>query len=150
MTLATSYTAYVYPGLNLWDSPTSTGEYASNEPRIYRDVITSPAVAYRSEDITILSTDDALAMQPSVFAQAEKMLIVLKVVGRVRVSTTGKDYNGSDTINGYTDVYGTAYFPGILVLSSYNLTAISLSGLAASSTVSLVTTTLAESTDARL
>jgi hypothetical protein len=150
MTLATSFTAYLFPGQELWSDNASTGEYADETPKLYRDIITSPAVAYRTQDITLLSTDTAIDITPSIYAVAEKMLIVIKVSGRVRVTTTAKDYNGSSDITGITDVYGTEYFKGVLVLSTYNTSAISLSGLAASSTVSLATITLVETTDSRL
>ncbi len=61
-------------------------------------------------------------------ALADWDILILKVIGSAQLQTTGKDTDGTTTITGLIDGYGTAVYPGYIVLSTYNLSAIVITG----------------------
>lgn len=84
-----------------------------------------------------LDSGDSVTVTPSGIALANWIILILKVVGTARLETTGKDTDGTTTINGYGDGYGTTLYPGYIILSTYNLSAITVSAQADDTVVEL-------------
>ena len=148
---ADSYTQYFGPGLRLYDGDLNAARTAQILPKIFRDVVQSPAISFRVQNIT-MATSDTLDIKPSQMGAAsdnEITLCIVKVVGKIEVNTVGKDYDDATDVAGVSQSYGTSYFPGILIFSTYNLTSIEIEALAASE-VTIYTSVQVPSTDARL
>lgn len=75
---------------------------------------------------------------PGSAALGDWQLIMLRVIGKVLLTITGKDTDNTTTITGYQRAYGTDYFPGIIFLSGYNITALTLTGQADGTSVSVL------------
>jgi len=151
MSMSDSYTAYISPGLKLYDGDVAEPRAADILPKQFRDTIKQYCLTYLAEKLSLAATDTR-SIEPMLIGAAadnERSLVVLRVVGNVKVTTTGKDSDDAASITGYSNCYGTTYFPGFLVLMPYNLDSITVEAIAAS-TVSVLTGILALSTDARL
>lgn len=97
-----------------------------------------------------LDDTDTRSISLANYARTDWCFLILKVVGEACVNTAGKDYDGSTDITGVLPVYGTALFPGIAILSSYNVDTFSVESLADDTKVALYAAIAAEDDDARL
>lgn len=52
----------------------------------------------------------------------------IRVVGKAKLTITGKDTNGVTNITGILRAYGTEILPGLITVSNYNVTALTLTG----------------------
>lgn len=59
----------------------------------------------------------------------DQTIVILLVDGWVELQTAAKDYDNAAGITGYQRSYGNSIFPGMLVLSSYNITSFTLKAL---------------------
>ena len=84
------------------------------------------------------------------YTRSEWSYIICRVVGSARLNTAGKDSDGSTSISGKLPVYGTALFPGVLILSSYNVDTFTIESLADDTTVELYAAIAAEDDDTRM
>lgn len=84
------------------------------------------------------------------YTRSEWTYLILKVVGVAMVTTTGKDYDGSTDITGNLTAQGTSLFPGILILSSYNIDTFSVEALTDGTKVQLFAGIAAADDDTRL
>ena len=151
MSMSSSYTAYFSPGLRLFDGDVSMARAANVLPKQFRDLFEHPCLTYRADRVAMVITDTR-SIEPmliGVKTDNARTFVVLRVTGEVKVTTVGNDADDSTPITGISQVYGTAYLPGFLVLHPYNLTSITLEALA-TSTVDVLTGVLALSTDSRL
>jgi len=64
--------------------------------------------------------------------------LVVRCKGTGQVQTVGKDFDGTTTITANIPVTGVSYFPGILFLSTYNLTSVTISSSADGSTFEIL------------
>lgn len=96
-------------------------------------------ILYKKTESIFLDNGDSrtLKLPESTFAITEWSLIHMRVIGKARVTTTAKDYNGSSDITGILDTYGTDLYPGYIELSTYNVSAIAISAQEDSTTVEL-------------
>ncbi len=69
--------------------------------------------------------------------------ILARVIGDVKLTTVGKDWDGSTSVTGVTAGYGVKQYPGMLSAVTTNVTSFTLEGLADSTTVQYVTMILA-------
>jgi len=149
--MSNSYTAYFSPGIRIYDGDVNITDASNLVPREFRDLYEHPMLSLRSEKVT-MAVSDTRSIEPMLIgtnSDNERSLVVLKVIGRAKVTTVGKDSNGSTDITGITETYGTSYLPGFLVLMPYNLDSITLEAITAS-TVNVLTGILAVDTDSRL
>lgn len=76
-------------------------------------------------------------------------ICIAHVTGIAELQTVAKDYNNSSTINGYQRTRGTTVFPGILILSSYNITSFTFKALEDSTTIRYCVATACLAGDSR-
>ncbi len=74
------------------------------------------------EEILLDDSDSATITIPGL-ASSQWVVFVIRCIGQGVLTTTGND-SASSPITGKTPIYGTSILPGILVLSTYNLTAV--------------------------
>ncbi len=73
------------------------------------------------------------------------LFAILIVKGCIRLNSFGLDTDNATAITGYTPVYGTELYPGILMLSTYNLNASTIATcLQDGTTAEIFTASLAE------
>lgn len=70
-------------------------------------------------------------------ATSKWKFIIAKVVGEASINTTGLDTDGVTAITAKIPAYGTAVFPGIAIISTYNVSQVQVEGLADGTTVQL-------------
>lgn len=84
------------------------------------------------------------------YASTEWAFLIMRVVGHAKVSTSGFDTDGSTPITGELPCYGTSIFPGMLLLSTYNVSTFTVESLADSTKVELFAGISCEDDDPRL
>lgn len=126
-------TLFFTPIANAWGEDVSDPVLALTTQAFLPDV-SGGLSAWRTEQI-VLDTGDTRSVTIQGLALADSLVFWCSVVGHVRMDTVGKDTNGSTTINGYIPTYGTARYPGKLFLSTYNISSVTLTGLADASVV---------------
>jgi len=149
--MSDSYTQYLGPGIKVYEGDVNSTESADDIPRQFRDVISSPCLTYKVEKLS-METGDTRDISPMLMGASgdnEKVLCIVDVIGKIEVNTAGDDFDDSTPVAGISQSYGTQYFPGRLVLTTYNLDSIEIEALA-DSTVTVFTAVLVSSTDARL
>lgn len=89
-------------------------------------------VQRRNQQTLVLAANATQALTFSGGVQlAEWHVLVVRCIGQGQIITTGKDTDGATSITGTQGIYGTAVLPGIFILSTYNLTGVTLKSLAA-------------------
>lgn len=102
--------------------------YDSKEWTEFDQQIRYNVKAKKIEEVTLDNTATRTLNFTGVVASDWRFLLI-RVIGTGTVNTTGTDQAAAG-ISGITGVYGTAVLPGIVMLSTYNLTAITLASLA--------------------
>ncbi len=123
-----SATLFFTPISNAWGEDVSDPALAETTQAFLPD-ISGGLTAWRTEQI-LLDDEETRSVTIQGLALADSLVFWCSVVGEVRVETVAKDTNGSTTINGYIPTYGTARYPGKLFLSTYNISSVTLRGLA--------------------
>ncbi len=82
-----------------------------------------------------LDLNDTYDFTPSDLALDDIPMIVARVIGEARIKALGEDL--TRPITGYLPAYGTATFPGYIVLSTFNATGFEFKGLADDTTIEL-------------
>lgn len=88
------------------------------------------------ENITLDNTDSR-TINFSNKANSDWVVIIARVVGAARLVTAGLDTDGITPIAGNLPTYGTSLLPGIAMISTYNLTGLSVLSLADGTVVEL-------------
>lgn len=83
-------------------------------------------------------------------ALSDWAFIKMRVVGDAKLTTAAKDTDDTTDITADLPCYGTAKLPGILVLSTYNVTSFTVESLADDTVVELFAGIAAEDDDTRL
>jgi len=152
MSMSDSYTAYLSPGLSLYDGDVGGAEGSNVLPRRFFDTIRHPCLTFLTQRLEMDDTETR-SVEPMLIGAAannERSLIILKVVGEVQVQTAGKDSDDTTPLTGYQQCYGTSYMPGIYVLTGYNIDSITLEAEDDDTVVNVLTAILAISTDSRI
>lgn len=76
--------------------------------------------------------------------------LIIKVVGEVTINTVGVDFNGTTPLTASLPVYGTTIYPGIGVLSTYNVSSIVLTGITDNTVVQVFVGIAAADNDPRI
>lgn len=94
------------------------------------------------ENVALDDTDTRTIVIPTSAVLGDWQLIMLRVsssvagsAGKLLLTVVGKDTDGTTTITGYQRAYGTSYFPGVVFLSGYNLTSLTMTGQADGTTI---------------
>jgi hypothetical protein len=109
-------------------------------------------VLYSKQDELLMDENDTQTINLANYGVAypnDWTIIVLQVEGWVELQTLAKNYDNATTINGYQRSKGTSVFPGLLVLSSYNVTTFTLKALADSTKIRYLAAVACLSTDSR-
>ena len=81
-----------------------------------QDAIRYNILFKKTESIALDSGNSrTLTLPESTFATSEWSIIILKVVGKARLTTTGLNYDGISAITGIMDTYGTDLYPGYIM-----------------------------------
>ena len=105
-----------------------------NDSSLISDSIGGESIRYnllykKNESLPLDDGDSrVLTLPESTFSLTEWSIMVLKVIGKARLTTTGKDYDNTTNINAYMDTYGTSRYPGYVLLSTYNVSAFTVTG----------------------
>ena len=84
------------------------------------------------------------------YASSEWTFLVMRVVGKAYFNIAGFDTDGVTAITSKIPAYGTALLPGIAMISSYNVTSISVVSEQDDTTVELYAAISCADNDARL
>ncbi len=109
-------------------------------------------VLFTKQDELYMDTNDTKTINIahySVVYPNDWTIVVLQVEGWCELQTVGKAYDNAAALTGYQRCFGTAAYPGILVLSSYNVTTFTLKALSDDTKIRYLASTACLSTDAR-
>ena len=115
-------------------------------------------VLYHRFETVSLDDDDTRTISFANYATSEWVGIVAQVfssasstaIGEARINIVAKDTDGSTDIASAPVGYGNKLHPGLIMLSTYNVTSFQLEGLADDTTVVLWAMIFAEDDDSRL
>ncbi len=102
---------------------------------------------YRRETVALDDGDTRTITLPN-YAASGWSAVMARVIGEAKITTVGTDWNGASGVTGDTVGYGVSRYPGMISLSTTNVTSFTLEGLADSTTVEYLAMTLL--TDAQL
>ena len=141
-----TYQAYLSPFVAFWPDNVSDGEQAEWVSR------TGEKLRYQLKskkiDSVYLDNGDVFTPTFSGATTADWRFIAIKVTGTARAKTEGYDTNGSTPIVGYVPMYGVSWYPGIYLISTYNLTNFSITGQEDGTVVELFAALAEEDTEA--
>jgi hypothetical protein len=83
-------------------------------------------------------------------ATTDWKFLIVKCVGTAHLNIAALDTNGVTVINSKIPFFGTSIFPGLGVVSSYNLTSVQIEGDADSTIVEIYAAVSCEDDDSRL
>ncbi len=130
-----SYTLYFNPLVQGYTTSSPDSFYSN-----YSDV-SDPSLSFSLDNKQIISLaldlSDTYVFTPSGLETNDGSVIIAKVIGSARIKTTGVDSDLSTPITGYLPAYGTAIFPGYVLISTFNVTALEILGQADGTTVEL-------------
>lgn len=109
-------------------------------------------VLFTKQDELLMALNDTKTINLASYSVSypnDWTIIVLQVEGWCELQTLAKNYDDTSTINGYQRCFGNGVYPGILVLSSYNITTFTLKALAAATKIRYLAAVACLSTDAR-
>jgi hypothetical protein len=98
---------------------------------------------YRRETLDLDDTETRAITFPN-YSTSQWVLILARVVGNAKITTVGVDADGVTAIQGDTAGYGTVDHPGIIGMTTYNVTSFTLESLADSTSVEYLACIIAE------
>ena len=98
---------------------------------------------YRRETVELDAEDTRTITFPNTAATAW-VLILARVIGTAKITTVGVDFDNSTPIGSNTGGYGTSDHPGIIGMTTFNVSTFTLEGVADSTTVEYIACILAE------
>lgn len=84
------------------------------------------------------------------YSSSEWAVIIFRVIGDVTINTTGFDTDGTTPITGKLPGYGNELFPGIVILSTYNVSTFTVESFQDGSTVELYASIACADDDPRI
>lgn len=76
------------------------------------------------------------------YASTDYVAVIARVVGECRINTAGFDTDGVTAITGKLPIYGTALYPGVGMITTYNTTSFTIESLADGTVIELFAATL--------
>lgn len=104
-------------------------------------------INYRGETV-YLDEEETRVVTPLAYTSSAWVCIMARVIGSVKLTTVGVNWDGSTPIEGITAGYGTPQHPGMISMVTSKTTSFTLEGLEDNSEVQYLVMTLA--TDAQL
>lgn len=99
---------------------------------------------YRRETIELDDGDTRALTFPDSAAASGWVGVMARVIGDAKLTTVGVNFNGSSALTGVTVGYGTDRHPGMISMTTQNVTSYTFEGLADDTTVEYVAMILAE------
>ena len=118
-------TCFVAPLANVYTDAVSDTQQSDQIIQSFDEAVTYKVAGSNAGSFSLLATEFR-SIPVLGTSLASQSFIMVRVSGQVELQTTAKDFDGTTTIAGLSRTYGTALFPGFIVLSTYNLTAISI------------------------
>lgn len=142
-------TLIVAPILSSWSGNLSDPEKAHEMPSVTAFTDIHDCLSVRNDMISPAAAESITVTPYAGTVANEKIFMFFKVIGEVKIVTTGVNYVPG-AITGTTVCYGTALLPGFAMISTYNVSAVAVVGVAASSTVRYLSTVITYPTDTRI
>jgi hypothetical protein len=127
-----------------WDSDVS--KYVPEEI-VKLDIF--PTLQWQVQSISLDAGDTKTITFPGL-ANSSNILCFAQVVGEARIETTGLDYDVATPISGYSQAYGVAAWPGLIMLNTYNIATITVRGITDNTTVKFYSAIVTYPTDPAL
>lgn len=126
-----------------------------DDPAISRDVLRQANsqvqnVLYHSKRELVLDNGATFTLDLAGAGAAEWLLLVFRVIGSCRIDTTGTDFDGVTGITGKLPVQGSSIFPGVGVISTYNVSQLVVESLQNGTIIELLYGVACADSDARL
>ncbi len=118
-------TCFVAPLANVYTDAVSDTQQSDQIIQSFDEAVTYKVAGSNSGSFALAATEFR-SIPVLGTSLASQSFIMVRVSGQVELQTTGKDFDGTTTISGLTRTYGTALFPGFIILSTYNLTVINI------------------------
>lgn len=141
-------TAFIAACFRSWDTNTDAPEM-STLGRMGGDVIYENILWRRSEQFALALSATRDVTPPNVNA-TDTTLALIRVVGSARLNIVGVDFNGSTATAAKLPIFGTALYPGVGLISTYNVTSLTVESLAAGTLVDVFTAMTCLDADTRL
>ncbi len=87
------------------------------------------------QTVTLNNLNTRTLVLPGSAVLSSAVFLHIRVIGKVKLTITAKDTNGTTTISGIVRAYGNSILPGLIMLSDYNITTLVLTGEADSTLV---------------
>ncbi len=107
-------------------------------------------ILYQRIEKMILNNTDSRSISLANYVSTEWIYLIYRVVGTAYLSTSGFSTDGSTAITGKLPAYGTALMPGIGIVSSYNVSTMSIVSQADGTSVELYAAIACADDDTRL
>lgn len=107
-------------------------------------------ILYHKKEQFELDSAETRAISYANFTAAHWAFIILRVVGDAKITTSGVDTDDATGITADLPCYGTSLLPGILILSTYNVSTFTIESLADGTVIELFAGIAAEDDDTRL
>ncbi len=100
-------------------------------------------VFYRRETLSLDAAETRTIAIPN-YATTQWVCIMARVIGEAKLTTVGTDWDGSTPIEGVTAGYGAKQHPGIISVTTTNVSTFTLQGLADGTSLEYLMAILAE------
>jgi len=118
--------------------------------RLAGDVIYDNVLWRRSEQFTLALSATRTVTPPNLVAATDSCMALVRVIGSARVNIVGLDFDGATPTAAKLPIYGTALYPGVGLISTYNVSSLTVESLAAGTVVDIFTAVTCGDNDARL
>lgn len=125
--MTTNYTMFANVLLSAWRERVSDPFYAKTV-EVYSRTPRFNLVSKLYQTIELDDTDTRSLLIPTSTATADARIIYCRVVGKAKLTIAALDTNSVTVITGIIRAYGTEVLPGIMMLSDYNITALTFTG----------------------
>lgn len=105
---------------------------------------------YFETDRFLLNENEQRRLVLPNFVANEWVYIILKVNGEVSLDVVSRQFESQAAIRSTNKIYGNSRFPGILLLTTYNVVQMTITGISEFSLVESYASVIVESTDSRL
>lgn len=127
-----SYSLFFTPEIEIYSDDVTDPMSSTFVQSIFNEETTYEVVSHKVDSAT-LNDGDSKTIPLLGTVLADRKFIIIKVTGpsstetgEAHVTTVGKDFNGTTDITGVSSAIGTELYPGYIVLTTYNITSITI------------------------
>ncbi len=120
-----SETLFFGPNLEIYSDSVADTSFSRGDQAVFSYTDQILANYSQTARYSMLASDSHNITIPGT-AAADSQLLLIKVNGAIHVTTTAVDFDNSTPIVGHLVCQGTNIFQGILILATYNVTALTL------------------------